>query len=72
MTEARAGRAVERPLADADTLLSAARRPLILGIGGGGDVVGALATTSAGSRSSIGIEAPSGVAGSIVDSGAAT
>jgi hypothetical protein len=47
MTEAHAGRAVERPLADADTLLSAARRPLILGIGGGGDVVGALATAEA-------------------------
>jgi hypothetical protein len=29
---------------DADALLSAARRPLVLGIGGGGDVVGALAT----------------------------
>ena len=29
---------------DADTLLSAARRPLVIGIGGGGDVVGALAT----------------------------
>jgi hypothetical protein len=31
-------------MSDADTLLSAARRPLVLGIGGGGDVVGALAT----------------------------
>ena len=30
--------------ADADALLSSARRPLVLGIGGGGDVVGALAT----------------------------
>jgi hypothetical protein len=29
---------------DADALLSAARRPLVVGIGGGGDVVGALAT----------------------------
>ena len=29
---------------DADALLMAARRPLVLGIGGGGDVVGALAT----------------------------
>jgi hypothetical protein len=29
---------------DADALLGAARRPLVLGIGGGGDVVGALAT----------------------------
>jgi hypothetical protein len=29
---------------DADALLSASRRPLVLGIGGGGDVVGALAT----------------------------
>jgi hypothetical protein len=29
---------------DADALLAAARRPLVLGIGGGGDVVGALAT----------------------------
>jgi hypothetical protein len=34
----------ERPAADADALLSSARRPLVLGIGGGGDVVGALAT----------------------------
>jgi hypothetical protein len=33
-----------RPVADADVLLSSARRPLVLGIGGGGDVVGALAT----------------------------
>jgi hypothetical protein len=32
---------------DADTLLSRSRRPLILGIGGGGDVVGALATAEA-------------------------
>jgi hypothetical protein len=31
-------------MSDADRLLSAARRPLVLGIGGGGDVVGALAT----------------------------
>jgi hypothetical protein len=29
---------------DAETLLTAARRPLVIGIGGGGDVVGALAT----------------------------
>jgi hypothetical protein len=29
---------------DADALLSASRRPLVIGIGGGGDVVGALAT----------------------------
>jgi hypothetical protein len=29
---------------DADALLSGARRPLVIGIGGGGDVVGALAT----------------------------
>jgi hypothetical protein len=29
---------------DADAVLSTARRPLVLGIGGGGDVVGALAT----------------------------
>ena len=35
------------PGADADALLSAARRPLVLGIGGGGDVVGALATAEA-------------------------
>jgi hypothetical protein len=34
----------ERPVSDADVLLSSARRPLILGIGGGGDVVGALGT----------------------------
>ena len=32
---------------DADALLGAARRPLVLGIGGGGDVVGALATYEA-------------------------
>jgi hypothetical protein len=32
---------------DADALLSAARRPLVMGIGGGGDVVGALATAEA-------------------------
>jgi len=32
---------------DADELLSASRRPLVLGIGGGGDVVGALATAEA-------------------------
>jgi hypothetical protein len=32
---------------DADALLSASRRPLVLGIGGGGDVVGALATAGA-------------------------
>jgi hypothetical protein len=31
-------------MSDADALLSSARRPLVLGIGGGGDVVGALAT----------------------------
>jgi hypothetical protein len=31
-------------VSDADALLSRARRPLVLGIGGGGDVVGALAT----------------------------
>jgi len=33
--------------ADADALLSGARRPLVVGIGGGGDVVGALATAEA-------------------------
>lgn len=32
---------------DAERLLSQARRPLVLGIGGGGDVVGALATAEA-------------------------
>jgi hypothetical protein len=32
---------------DADAQLAAARRPLVLGIGGGGDVVGALATAEA-------------------------
>jgi hypothetical protein len=32
---------------DADALLAASRRPLVLGIGGGGDVVGALATAEA-------------------------
>lgn len=34
-------------MTDAETLLRAARRPLVLGIGGGGDVVGALATAEA-------------------------
>jgi hypothetical protein len=34
-------------VSDADALLSASRRPLVLGIGGGGDVVGALATAEA-------------------------
>jgi hypothetical protein len=34
-------------MTNADALLSAARRPLVLGIGGGGDVVGALATAEA-------------------------
>ncbi|HEV7845891.1 MAG TPA: DUF1152 domain-containing protein, partial [Thermoleophilaceae bacterium] len=29
---------------DADLILSRSRRPLVIGIGGGGDVVGALAT----------------------------
>ena len=33
--------------ADAGSLLSASRRPLVIGIGGGGDVVGALATAEA-------------------------
>ena len=32
---------------DADALLAGSRRPLVLGIGGGGDVVGALATAEA-------------------------
>jgi hypothetical protein len=32
---------------DADQILATARRPLVLGIGGGGDVVGALATAEA-------------------------
>jgi hypothetical protein len=32
---------------DAEALLGAARRPLVVGIGGGGDVVGALATAEA-------------------------
>ncbi|MEA2369398.1 MAG: hypothetical protein QOH38_2116, partial [Thermoleophilaceae bacterium] len=31
-------------MTDAQELLGRARRPLVLGIGGGGDVVGALAT----------------------------
>jgi len=34
-------------VSDAELLLSTARRPLVLGIGGGGDVVGALATAEA-------------------------
>jgi hypothetical protein len=33
----------QRPVADGEALLGASRRPLVLGIGGGGDVVGALA-----------------------------
>src|SRR3954447_15536560 len=32
---------------DADLALSRSRRPLVIGIGGGGDVVGALATAEA-------------------------
>jgi hypothetical protein len=36
-----------RETVDADALLAAARRPLVIGIGGGGDVVGALATAEA-------------------------
>src|SRR5262245_56830848 len=40
-TRAREGR---RPVSDANRLLSRSRHPLVLGIGGGGDVVGALAT----------------------------
>src|SRR4051794_8432169 len=32
---------------DADLILSRSRRPLVIGIGGGGDVVGALATAEA-------------------------
>ena len=35
------------PALDADAMLAAARRPLVIGIGGGGDVVGALATAEA-------------------------
>ncbi|HEY1358470.1 MAG TPA: DUF1152 domain-containing protein [Thermoleophilaceae bacterium] len=34
-------------MSDAERLLSGARRPLVVGIGGGGDVVGALATAEA-------------------------
>jgi hypothetical protein len=34
-------------VSDAELLLASARRPLVLGIGGGGDVVGALATAEA-------------------------
>ncbi len=37
-------------MTDAETILRAARRPLVLGIGGGGDVVGALATAELGRR----------------------
>jgi hypothetical protein len=36
-----------RGVIDAESMLAAARRPLVLGIGGGGDVVGALATAEA-------------------------
>jgi hypothetical protein len=35
------------PVMDADALLAGSRRPLVIGIGGGGDVVGALATAEA-------------------------
>ena len=46
--EPRAGGGDPRPAAlDADALLAGARRPLVVGIGGGGDVVGALATAEA-------------------------
>ncbi|MBX5470524.1 MAG: DUF1152 domain-containing protein [Thermoleophilaceae bacterium] len=34
-------------MADAEAMLTSARRPLVVGIGGGGDVVGALATAEA-------------------------
>ena len=34
-------------MSDAEALLSSARRPLVIGMGGGGDVVGALATAEA-------------------------
>lgn len=37
----------DRPGLDAELLLGRARRPLVIGIGGGGDVVGALATAEA-------------------------
>lgn len=37
-------RTVRPTMVDADVLLAAARRPLVIGMGGGGDVVGALAT----------------------------
>lgn len=39
--------AAAREALDADAVLAAARRPLVIGIGGGGDVVGALATAEA-------------------------
>ena len=32
------------PVNDADSMLTASRRPLVIGVGGGGDVVGAMAT----------------------------
>src|SRR4051812_20546117 len=35
------------PMKDSDLILSRSRRPLVIGIGGGGDVVGALATAEA-------------------------
>src|SRR5215210_5601529 len=41
---AETGTGAEPWATDAELLLRAARRPLVLGIGGGGDVVGALAT----------------------------
>ena len=44
MPEDAAGRPRRRRVIDAEALLSRARRPLVIGIGGGGDVVGALAT----------------------------
>jgi hypothetical protein len=47
MTDAAAGRAPVRLPADAEAILRASRRPLVIGMGGGGDVVGALATAEA-------------------------
>src|SRR5919108_675853 len=55
----RAPARLRRPaVSDADFLLSRSRRPLVLGIGGGGDVAGALATAelcrAAGARPVVG------------------
>ena len=56
---------------DADELLSRSRRPLVLGIGGGGDVVGALATAEACRRARRGAGGRWGHVGAAADRSAA-